>query len=93
MIIRLENGRSIDTSTDLNAPERHILQKLLFWSDMAESLEEFNRKKEEAFRKGWNRSGPVSISRNMKEVLSELEKKLIERLAESTRHGEKKSRE
>ena len=59
MIIITKNGNSYDTEKELNAAERHILQKLLFWEGLAVSLDQFIQKKEEALLKGWNRSGPA----------------------------------
>ena len=57
MIITTRSGRSYNTETDLNAPERHILQKLFIWESMASSIAVFRQKKEEALLKGWNHSG------------------------------------
>ena len=79
MIIRTKEG-TFDTDTDLTAPERHILQKLLLWEAMAESLEEFRKRKEEAFLKGWNNSGPVPKGPAMSSIIRELERKVGKRL-------------
>ena len=80
MIFLTENGNSYDTEKDLNAAERHILQKLLFWEDLADSLEQFRQKKEEALQKGWNRSGPVRAGMALIDILSDLEEKVRSRL-------------
>jgi hypothetical protein len=80
MIITTYDGKSFDTETDLTAPERHILQKLFLWKSMATSLQEFRMKKEDAFIKGWNNSGPVSESQTMKSIIKDLEKKVSARL-------------
>jgi hypothetical protein len=86
MIITTEDGKSIDTEKDLSAPERHILQKLLAWESLASSVEQFNEKKEEAFRKGWNNSGPVKGGDSVKSIIRDLEKKIIARLASNGSH-------
>lgn len=80
MIITLRNGQSIDTSTDLDAVERHVLQKLFLWENMSKSLEEFRAKTSQALKTGWNNSGPVSGSRNLRLIIQDLEKKVKERL-------------
>ncbi|MBW2207157.1 MAG: hypothetical protein JRG79_09625, partial [Deltaproteobacteria bacterium] len=73
-------GQSFDTETDLTAPERHILQKLFLWESMASSLEQFKEKKDQALNAGWNNSGPVSESTNLKLIIQDLEKKVKDRL-------------
>ena len=80
MIIDTENGRTFNTETDLTAAERHILQKLFLWKSMASSLREFREKKEEAFQKGWNNSGPIHESQAMTWIIRDLEVKVLERL-------------
>lgn len=80
MMITTENGRAFDTERDLTPPERHILQKLFAWKSMAESLQEFRRKKDEALLRGWNNSGPVIEGPALREIIKDLEKKLIARL-------------
>lgn len=81
MILTTRSGKSFDTERDLTAPERHILQKLFIWENMASSLEAFRQKTEEAFRKGWNQSGPVQESQAMKAIVADLEEKVILRLS------------
>jgi hypothetical protein len=85
MIITTEDGKSLDTETDLTAPERHILQKLFLWKDMAFSLEQFREKKEEALVKGWNNSGPIEEGAALKLVIQDLERKVSLRLKEGQR--------
>jgi hypothetical protein len=80
MIITISNGQALDTAKDLNAVERHILQKLLIWETMAKTVEEFREKTGQALISGWNNSGPVSGSRNLKLIIQDLEKKVRERL-------------
>ena len=80
MLINIRNGQSFDTETDLTAPERHILQKLFLWESMASSLEQFKEKKDQAMNAGWNNSGPVSESTNLKLIIQDLEKKVKDRL-------------
>ena len=80
MIITTQNGESFDSERDLTAPERHILQKLFAWKSMAQSLQEFRTKRDEALRKGWNNSGPVGESRALKSIIRDLETKVVARL-------------
>jgi hypothetical protein len=62
------NGEVYDLEKDFSSAERHILQKLLLWKDMATSVEEFHHKKREALLKGWGDSGPVQESRSMQSL-------------------------
>lgn len=82
MIVTTSKGVSVDTETDLTAPERHILQKLFLWKSMAESLDQFRLKKEQALLKGWNNSGPIAESPNLKVILQDLEGQVAKRLRE-----------
>jgi hypothetical protein len=84
MIITTSGDRSFDTQKDLTAPERHVLQKLFAWQDMAASVEQFTEKKEEALRKGWNNSGPITASMTLKIIVKHMEKKVINRLKKKT---------
>ena len=80
MIIDTENGRTFNTETDLTAAERHILQKLFLWKSMASSIQQFKEKKNDALRKGWNNSGPITESIALKTIISDLERKVALRL-------------
>jgi hypothetical protein len=80
MIITTRSGRSYNTETELNAPERHILQKLFIWESMASSLEVFRQKKEEALLKGWNNSGPIREREVLTSIIADLEEKIFLRL-------------
>ena len=82
MIFKTSAGESFDTTTDLTAPERHVLQKLFLWSSMASSLEEFRQKKDNALFRGWNHSGPVQESEALRSIIHELENRLSHRLGE-----------
>jgi hypothetical protein len=86
MIIATRSGRSYNTETDLNAPERHILQKLFIWESMASSVEVFRQKKEEALLKGWNLSGPIREREVLKSIIADLEEKIILRLKGETKN-------
>ena len=68
MIYTTQSGESFDLEKDFSSPERHILQKLLIWKDMAASVEEFQIKKQEALQKGWGNSGPIQASRNLETI-------------------------
>jgi hypothetical protein len=80
MLYTTEKGEIFDLVNDFSAPERHILQKLLIWQDMAPSVEAFRRKKEEALHVGWNNSGPIQEGRNLRCVTLDLEKRVGRRL-------------
>ena len=67
---------------DLTAPERHILQKLLAWETMADTIEQFREKKIEAYEKGWNNSGPVKPGKALSAIVSHMELKVKKRLSE-----------
>jgi hypothetical protein len=80
MIVTTKSGESFDTDRDLTEVERHVLQKLFIWQEMAAGVEEFRRKKQEALRTGWNNSGPIQESRAMKSITRELEDRVAQRL-------------
>jgi len=80
MIVNTKNGTSINTATDLTAPERHILQKLFLWKSMVSSLNEFQMEKDKALSKGWNGSGPIKESPALKSIVLELESDVSKRL-------------
>lgn len=80
MIITTRSGKSFDTATDLSAPERHILQKLILWKDMASSVDEFRQKKREALLKGWNNSGLVPESKALQTITTDMELEISLRL-------------
>lgn len=80
MIFHVANNQTIDTDTDLRPEERHILQKLLCWKQMADSIDQFRQKKESAFDVGWNNSGPVRERKVMTQIIEQLESEIRERL-------------
>jgi len=80
MIIQTRSGKSFDTATDLTAPERHILQKLMIWESMASSIDEFREKRKLAILKGWNNSGPVQESKAMEIIVDDMERNVLDRL-------------
>jgi hypothetical protein len=57
-----------------------VLQKLFAWQDMAESVEQFREKKEEALQKGWNNTGPIRASVALKLIVKHMETKVVDRL-------------
>jgi hypothetical protein len=73
MIYTTQRGETFDLEKDFSAPERHVLQKLILWKDMAASADEFRRKQEEALRKGWGDSGPLQASRNLQSLTRDFE--------------------
>jgi hypothetical protein len=84
MLYTTQKGESFDLEKDFTAPERHILQKLLLWKELAASVEEFRGKKAEALSKGWGDSGPIPESRNMQSLTRDLEGEVARRLAGMT---------
>ena len=83
MIIETPDGRRVDTAKDLSAAERHVLQKLLAWRDLATSVQQLREKTADALARGWDASGPVRPSRALSTVIEELERQLTLRLRES----------
>ncbi len=80
MIYTTLKGETFDLEKDFTSAERHVLQKLLLWKDLAGSVAEFRAKKEEALRKGWGDSGPVRESRNLQSLTCDLEEQVARRL-------------
>jgi hypothetical protein len=73
MIYTTQKGETFDLEKDFSSPERHILQKLLIWKDMAASVEEFRLKKREALQKGWGDSGPMQAGHNLDSITRDFE--------------------
>jgi len=84
MIITTKSGKAFDTTRDLTAPERHVLQKLFIWETMAASVEQFREKKRDALSRGWNDSGPIPESEALRTIVADLEQKVILRLSKTT---------
>jgi hypothetical protein len=80
MIINISGGRSVDTAKELGPEERHILQKLLAWADMVESVDRFRELRKKALADGWNNSGPVLESRALSLIANDLETRIRRRL-------------
>lgn len=80
MIILCRNGEKVDTAR-LSPEERHVIQKLLAWQSLAESLDFFKEKTSKALADGWNGSGPLSRTRALDLVIASLETDLIKKLA------------
>jgi len=80
MIYITQRGQSFDLEKDFSSPERHVLQKLFIWKDMAVSVDEFRLKKQEALRKGWGDSGPIQASRNLESITRDFEEQVALRI-------------
>ena len=80
MIYTTQRGESFDLEKDFSSPERHVLQKLLIWKDMAASVDEFRLKKQEALGKGWGDSGPIQASRNLESITRDFEEQIALRI-------------
>ncbi len=79
MIITCENSKIVDTAL-LSPEERHIIQKLLAWQSLAQSVSFFREKTAAALAAGWNASGPIPKTRALEQVIYHLETKLSQRL-------------
>ncbi|MDT8380122.1 MAG: hypothetical protein RQ739_14640 [Desulfotignum sp.] len=79
MIIRTDSGPVIDTA-DLSPEERHVIQKLLAWMTLVDTVDQFYQKKQQALAAGWNDSGPIRESRSLSLVIRHLEKQVRQRL-------------
>ncbi len=86
MLIALANGQTVDTDKDLSPAERHVLQKLLIWQEMATDLAKFREHRDRALQAGWDQSGPVRGSQVLALIIKDLEKKLQARLAAGPDH-------
>jgi hypothetical protein len=80
MIYTTQRGESFDLQKDFSSPERHILQKLFIWKDMAASVDEFRLKTQEALGKGWGDSGPIQASRNLESITRDFEAQVALRI-------------
>ncbi|MDZ7663748.1 MAG: hypothetical protein U5K27_00190 [Desulfotignum sp.] len=79
MIIRTDSGQTVDTA-DLSPEERHVIQKLLAWMTLVDTVEQFRQKKQQALAAGWNDSGPVTETRALSLVVRHLEKQVRQRV-------------
>ena len=79
MIIQCKNGEKIDTAR-LTPAERHVIQKLMAWQSLAETLVFFREKTSAALAAGWNDTGPVARTRTLVLVIETLEYELNLRL-------------
>jgi hypothetical protein len=80
MIYTTQRGEAFDLEKDFSSPERHILQKLFIWKDMAASVDEFRHKKQGALRQGWGDSGPIQASRNLESITRDFEAQVALRI-------------
>lgn len=80
MIIPIDNNRDVDTDRELSSEERHVLQKLLCYKAIVESVDEFRLHKKKAYSVGWNSSGPITESPALALIVQQMEKDLINRL-------------
>lgn len=81
MIIKIDDSDTdINTDRDLSPEERHIVQKLLGWKSLLNSVSEFRQKKESALLVGWNNSGPIRESRAVSLIARQFEKEILHRL-------------
>jgi len=88
MIYITQKGETFDLEKDFSSAERHVLQKLLLWRDLAESREQFRAKKQEALHKGWSDSGPVPESPALKRLIQDLEERMVRRLRAAKQNQE-----
>jgi hypothetical protein len=83
MIYVTLTGVAFDTDRDLSAAERHILQKLILWRDLAVSLSQFRGKKQDALRLGWGDSGAVYEQGALRSIIRDLEERVALRLKDA----------
>jgi hypothetical protein len=76
----LTTDQALELGRTLSSPERHVLQKLYLWKDMAVSVEEFRSQKEAALRAGWDDSGPIQTSGVLAGLLQDMEYMVAQRL-------------
>jgi len=86
MIISCENGEQVDTSV-LSSEERHVIQKLLAWQSLADSMDFFRAKTAAALAAGWGESGPVNRTRALTLIIQSLERELRQRLVTDSQKG------
>lgn len=79
MIFKLDNGKEIDTDA-LSSEDRHIIQKLLAWQSLVDSVTNFREKKKQALQAGWNNSGPVREHSVLSLIFKHMEKQIRIRL-------------
>ena len=80
MLYTTQRGEAFDLEKDFSSPERHILQKLIIWKDMAASVDAFRLKKQAALRQGWGDSGPIQASRNLESITRDFEAQVALRI-------------
>ncbi|SDO58377.1 hypothetical protein [Desulforhopalus singaporensis] len=85
MLITITNDKEIDTDRDLSPEERHVVQKLIGWKGLVDSMEQFRQKTRAALQTGWNNQGPVRLSPTLALIVAQLEQELSTRLAEKNR--------
>ena len=81
MIIPIDNNPDVNTD-DLCSEEKHIIQKLLCWKVIVNSMEHFKEKTALSLATGWNNSGPVTASKGLTQVIEQMERELLVRLKE-----------
>jgi hypothetical protein len=80
MRITTRDGRTYDTDRDLSAAERHVLQKIMNWRDLATSLDQFRDARDRALAAGWDGAGPVRPGAALQKLIAHCEAQLRERL-------------
>ena len=80
MIISIDNNRDVDTDRELSSEERHVLQKLLCYRAIVDSVDDFRLRKEKAYSVGWNNSGPIKESPALALIVQQMEKDLVKQL-------------
>lgn len=81
MIIPIDNNPDVNTD-GLRSEEKHIIQKLLCWKVIVDSMEHFREKTALSLATGWNNSGPICASKGLTQVIGQLERELLVRLKE-----------
>jgi len=83
MIIKTSSGKTFDTERDLTDAERHIVQKLLAWESLVTSREQFMEKRTDALHRGWDKSGPLTEGPALRDIINDIERRVVKRLRDS----------
>lgn len=87
MIYLTLKGRSVDTDLDLSAPQRHVLQKLMAWEQLALPVADFVARRAKALQQGWDGRGPVAESPAFLAVADDLATRLAVRQGQAPGPG------
>lgn len=76
MLFQTIEGRVVNTERELDEAQNHVLMKLMAWEKLGLAVDEFERRRREALRVGWNGRGGVSESEVLRAVADDLARRL-----------------